>query len=257
MNDRLGHLLGEHECLWGIICRDPTMIELELIARAGYHVVWLDLEHGAMSNETAVDFSRTIIHLGMVPLVRIPELSRSHVQVLLDGGVQILTLPDVRTVKQAAEFVKLGKYPPLGERGVASSSANFDYRLEDPARTLCEANAGTRLMVMIENDEGLDAVDGIVGTEGIDMLTIGPADWGASNNLYGAEAREDLALKIDRVLEAAAQAGKTVAAGVFDPEQVGYYRDRGTRIIFTGVDVNLKRDVLEGTINQFQKRVGG
>ena len=41
--------------LYGMICRDPTLIDLELLATAGYHVVWIDLEHGLISPPDAED----------------------------------------------------------------------------------------------------------------------------------------------------------------------------------------------------------
>ena len=45
ISDRLGELLQEHEFLYGVICRDATLTDIELMAQAGYHIVWLDLEH--------------------------------------------------------------------------------------------------------------------------------------------------------------------------------------------------------------------
>ena len=256
MQDRLRQLLDEHNCLFGVICRDATIVQLELMALAGYHVVWLDLEHGSQSNSEAVQLARTIVHLGMVPLVRIPELSRTHVQVLLDGGIRILTLPDVRTAQQAADFVQLGKYPPLGQRGVCSSSANFNYHLRDPEQDLRVSNEATRLMVMIESDQGYEALDTILDVEGIDMLTVGPGDWAADSGLYGAAAKTQLAPKIERVLKAAVEADQITAMGVFDSNNVARYRDLGVRIIFVGVDVNLQRQMLEDTLGRFREALG-
>ena len=252
MQDRLKELLDKHDHLFGVICRDTTMVELELMALAGYHVVWLDLEHGPQSNAEAVRLARTITHLGMVPLVRIPELSRTHVQVLLDGGIQILTLPDVRTAQQAAAFVQLGKYPPVGRRGVSSSSANFDYHLRDPVQDFRASNEATRLMVMIESDQGYEELDAMLNVDGVDMVTIGAADWAADSGLDSATAKTQLAPKIEGVLVAAAQAGKITAMGVFDPNEVSHYRELGVRVIFVGVDVNLKRQTLVDTLGRFR-----
>lgn len=256
MQDRLRQLLDEHDCLFGVICRDATVVQLELMALAGYHIVWLDLEHGSQSNSEAVQLARNIVHLGMVPLVRIPEMSRTHVQVLLDGGIQILTLPDVRTAQQAADFVRLGKYPPLGERGVCSSSANFNYQLRDPEQDLSASNDATHLMVMIESDQGYEALDGILEVEGIDLLTVGPADWGADSGLYGAAAKTTLTPKIEHILKATAEADKMTAMGVFDSTNVARYRDLGVRIVFVGVDVNLHRNVLVDTLGRYREAAG-
>ena len=186
----------------------------------------------------------------MVPLVRIPELIRTHVQVLLDGGVHILNLPDVRSPQQAAEFVKLGKYPPLGHRGISSSSANFDYRLNDSRKDPLASNAATRLMVMIESDEGYSALDEILAVEGIDMLTVGPADWAQNSNIHGTDIQAQLSPKIDRVVRSAVLAGKIVALTAGNDNEVRHWKNMGARVIFLGVDVNLKRNLFADRIRQ-------
>ena len=255
MQDRLRQLLDKHQSLFGLICRDPTMIELELIALAGYHVVFLDLEHGSQSNAEAVQLTRTITHLGMVPMVRTAEPTRTHVQVLLDGGVQILAIPDVRSAQVAANFVEMGKYPPLGERGVCSSSANFDYCLSDPEQALRAANEVTRLMVMIESDEGYAALDSILDVEGIDIVTVGPVDWASHSGLFGTEAKAQLTPKIEHVFRAAIDAGKLTTHATFDPSEVLRWRQLGVHVIFVNVDVNLKRKTFVDTLSRYHDAI--
>ena len=257
LSNRLGKLLEQHEALYGVICRDATLTDIELMAQAGYHVVWLDMEHGPQSTAETLRLGRTITHLGMVPLVRMPELSRTQVQRLLDGGIQVLALPDVRNAGEAARFVELGKYPPLGQRGVSSSSAGTDFTMgPDPRQRLREANDATHLMVMIESDEACEALDGILAVEGIDMVTVGPMDWAVGLGLFGDEARALQAPKIERVLRAAAAAGKITTAGAFSIEEAGYYRDLGVRVFFVGVDLVLKRQALTQTLSRFQDALG-
>ena len=258
MKDRFGELLNENDVMYGLICRDATLTDVELMAQEGYHIVWLDLEHGPQSTEEAIRLSRTISHLGMVPLVRIVELSRTHVQRLLDGGVKVLTLPDIRSAEQAAELARLGKYPPLGERGVSSTSGGTDFSIgPDPQRTLREANESTHLMVMFESDEGLASLDAILDVESVDMVTIGPMDWSVSLGMFGAEAQAHLAPKIETVLASASRAGKMTAMGATtSPEQTKRYRELGVRIFFVGVDIALKRKALAETKARFQEGLG-
>ena len=254
LSNRLGELLAEHETLFGVICRDATLTDIELMAQAGYHVVWLDMEHGPQSTAEVLRLGRTITHLGMVPLVRMPELSRTQVQRLLDGGIQVLALPDVRNAGEAARFVELGKYPPLGQRGVSSSSAGTDFTMgPDPRQRLREADEATHLMVMIESDEAFDALDGILAVEGIDMVTVGPMDWAVGLGLFGDEARARQAPKIERVLRTAAEAGKITTAGAFSTGEAEYYRGLGVRIFFVGVDLVLKQQALTRTLSRVQE----
>ena len=257
MSSRFRELLRTREVFYGVICRDVTVTDLELMAQVGYSVIFLDLEHSSQSTAEVLRLGRTISHLGMVPLVRIPELLRTHVQCLLDGGIEIITLPDVKSAAEASRLVQLGKFPPLGERGVSTSSAGTGFTLgTNPQRALREANEGTSLMVMIESDEGYEALDDILKVRGIDLLTVGEMDWSVSLGLFGAEAKRVLAPKIERVLTTAHRSGKILAMGGGNPQQADYYRSLGVRLFFVGVDVNLKRKVLSESLSGLREVLG-
>lgn len=255
--DRLGELLKSNQLLYGMICRDATRTDVELLAQAGYHLVWLDMEHSHQSTGDAIELCRTASHLGMVPLVRAIELSRTHVQRLLDGGAEIIAIPDTRKVAELEELVRLGKFPPEGERGVASSVTGTGYRLgQDPRETLRRANQATHLMAMIESDWAYARLDQMLAVDGVDLLAVGPSDWGVSLGLFGEKARAHLSPKIDRILDAATAAGKITGWGISDPELAARYQDRGLRLIFHGPDVGLKRQLYHDTLARFQDRLG-
>ena len=257
MKDRLGELLASNDVLYTVVCRDPTPTDVELLAQAGFHVVWLDLEHSSMSTTEALRLGRSITHLGMVPLARILELSRTHVQRLLDGGMQVVTLPDIRSAEQASELVRLGKYPPLGERGVSSNSAGTGFTLgSDPERTLRETNRATHLMALFESDEGFDELDAIVAVDGIDLFGVGPNDWSIGLGLFGPAARSYLAPKIERVVRTVHEAGKTMVMTPSSPDEARRYRELGARIFQLGVDVTLKRRALIDSIGPFRDTFG-
>ena len=241
-----------------MISRDATLTDVEVMAQEGYDIVWLDLEHGPQSTEEAIRLGRTITHLGMVPLVRIPELDRTHVQRLLDGGIHVLTLPDIRNVGEAEELVRLGKYPPLGDRGVSSTSAGTNFSLgTDMQRTIQEANESTHLMVMFESDEGFESLDSVLGVEGVDIITVGPSDWATGLGIYDSEGKARLQEKLDTVLKAAHKAGKITSVGAAaGPEEARRFREMGVRIFFVGVDIALRRAALSGAIGEQKKALG-
>jgi 2-keto-3-deoxy-L-rhamnonate aldolase RhmA len=246
MPDRLTRLLAEHRVLLGMICRDPTLTDMELFAQAGCHVVWIDLEHGAISPIEAIRLCRTITHLGMVPVARMVELNRSSVQTLLDGGFQVLVVPQIASAADASRFVDLAKYPPLGNRGVASTVAGNQFTLgPDPLQTLFEANAATHLMVQFEDDRGFAALDAIVAVPGIDMVTVGPTDWSVSKGLSPLQAHAPLVRQIEQVLTAARDAGKITAMGISSPDEAKTYAKLGVRIFFAGIDIALKRTTFD------------
>ena len=257
MGDRLHELLETNDVLFGMLCRAPSMVDFELLAKAGYHVLWLDSEHAPYNPMEVVDYCRTITHLGMVPMVRLVELARTHVQLLLDGGAQILILPNARGADQAREFVQLSKYPPEGKRGLSSSCPALGYSLEpDLEKVLREANESTHLMVQIESDEGAENVESMCAVPGIDMLTVGPADWAVDLGLFGPDRVTTMARKTDDVMQRARRAGMITAATVGDEKQVRHYIDLGSRIIFTGVDVHFRRLGYAGAVDRIRKELG-
>ena len=249
--DRLAELMDENEVLYGLVCRDTTLIEVELMAQVGYHMAWVDLEHGAITTADALRLCRSMEHLGIVPMARIIELTRTEVQRLLDGGFATLILPNVKDAAQAAEFVRLGKYPPLGERGLSGSSAGTGYTLgDDPERTIRQTNRRVRLMVQVESDEGLANLDAILQVEGIDMVTVGPADWAVSLGLFGDEAKAEVGPKVDRVFTAAVRAGKIAVHPGGAGDQTARFIEMGVRLFFVGVDVPLKRKMLTDALDR-------
>jgi 4-hydroxy-2-oxoheptanedioate aldolase len=258
MTNRLHELLNQHKVLYGAICRDSTLTDIELLAQTGYHVLWIDLEHGGLSLTEAVRLCRTIVHLGMIPLARISELQRDQVQSLLDGGFQILVLPGTEDARQAAELVRLSKFPPRGERGLSSTSPGIGFSLgDDLEATLREADDAIHLMVQLESDEGLANLDAILQVEGIDMVTVGPLDWAVSRGLFEKKSRGELDGWIDGLLSASSRAGKLTAMVVADAQRARRYVDLGVRLLFVGVDVALKRKVFAETLARFQESLGG
>jgi len=257
MSNRLGELLEENEFLYGVICRDVTLTDIELMAQEGYHVVWIDLEHSPQSTEEAIQLGRSVSHLGMVPLVRLRELTRTNVQPLVDGGVQVIALPDVRSADQAAQLVELSKYPPLGQRGFSSTNAGIGFKLDgDPNEILRQVNEATHLMVLFESDQGYEQLDDILGVEGIDMVGVGSMDWSISLGLFGEQAKENLTPKIERVLTSAARADKIPVMGAGSPAQAKYYLGLGVRVFFVGVDVTMRRKILAESMQGFQSALG-
>ncbi len=248
-------MLSEHETLYGMSFRDATLTDLELCAEAGFHVIWLDFEHGYSFGETEIlRLGRSIAHLGMVPMVRIPELSRTHVQRLLDGGFEIMVLPDIQQVRQAEDFVRLAKYPPLGQRGFSSTSPNLGFASgSELEEALAAVNAATHLMVQVESDLGLANLEAVLQTKGIDMVAVGPMDWSIGKGMFGPRGETALQKSIDEVIGKAAHAGKIATMVRGGPEEVQHYVKLGVRLVFVGLDVTLKRNAYRDALSAFQR----
>ena len=104
----------------------PVTESMELVALAGFDFAVIDLEHSAMSIQTAHQLIGTALFAGVSPIVRIPALDGGVVQRLLDAGAEGIMLPHVDTVEQAQAAVAAVRFPPIGTRGEGVAHGPFD-----------------------------------------------------------------------------------------------------------------------------------
>src|SRR4030088_3091827 len=91
-----------------------TLETIELLAEAGFGFVILDLEHSPLALEAAYASLVVAQGLGMNVFARLPDLTRSYVQRLLDAGIDGLIVPQVSTAEQADTVVRSMLFPPRG-----------------------------------------------------------------------------------------------------------------------------------------------
>ena len=99
------------------------------------------------------------------------------------------------------------------------------------------ANAQIATIVQIESARGLEQVEQIAATPGVDCLFVGPADLAASLGHLGDAKHPDVQAAMARIVSAAEKAG--IASGIFamDVASAKQHRDAGFRFIALAADV--------------------
>lgn len=97
----------------------PELELLTLLRDSGHHGAYLDLQHGAMSLETASRFCQGAQALGLPALVRVPAIDAGLIGRVLDHGASGLLVPDVETAEQARAVARAALHPPRGRRSHA------------------------------------------------------------------------------------------------------------------------------------------
>src|SRR3984893_13412996 len=128
----------------GFGIRVARSVEMARAVRtAGFDWLFIDLEHGAMSIETAAQLAIAALDAGIAAIVRIPNGEFSLATRLLDNGALGVVVPHVDTAEEARAIVDRLRYPPHGHRGVFSSMPQFDFKavpVADLTSSLNEAN---------------------------------------------------------------------------------------------------------------------
>lgn len=175
---------------------------------AGYDWLFIDLEHGALSIDTASQISVSAQDAGITPLVRVPWMEHAIATRVLDNGALGIVMPHVDTAEQAREVVSRLKYPPLGHRSTAGPSAVFDFERVDVAESLAAINASILVTVMIETPLAVENADEIAAVDGVDVLLIGTGDLTTEMGLPGQPSHDNIVAAYETVIAACRKHGK-------------------------------------------------
>jgi len=213
-------------------------IAAEIAAGSGLDLLLIDGEHSANTLESIQLQLQVVAAFPVCPLVRVPFGDAVVIKQVLDLGAQNLIVPMVSSAEQAAALVQAVRYPPQGVRGVGSALARSSRwnRVDD---YLAQANDSVSLTVQIESAEAVEQADEILAVDGVDAVFVGPADLSASLGLLGQQGHPTVVSTVERVLDAAAAAGKPAGVNAFDPVMAEHYLDRGASFVLVGADVSL------------------
>src|SRR6185437_721462 len=169
--------LERGELSLGLGIRYSRGVEIaKILKTCGYDWLFIDLEHGTLSLDTAAQMAVAALDAGIAPLVRVPEGEYSMATRILDGGALGIVVPHVDTPETAAAVVSHLKYPPIGHRSVAGTSAHFDFRSLKVGELTAAGNAATLVVMMIETPTAVANAEAIAAVPGIDALLIGTND---------------------------------------------------------------------------------
>ncbi|GAA5843242.1 hypothetical protein JCM11251_002258 [Rhodosporidiobolus azoricus] len=232
--------LARNEVCSSMSVKLVTSVEIVGVAKAaGYEAILLDMEHNAFSLSTANQLSCASLAHQITCLVRVPANEPQWISRCLDGGATGVIVPHVSSVEEAKVAIRAARFPPLGTRSAVAGLPHYQYaRLSAPvANEIC--NAGTLLVVMIEDQAGLDCVDEIAQLDGIDLILIGTNDLTAELGVPGDYDSPLIADAYAKVTAAALKHGKHVGVGGINSRMdlVSKFVSNGARYVMAGTDL--------------------
>ena len=155
----------------------------EIMAKAGFDWLVIDLEHSTISIEMAGEMIRIIDLAGVTPLVRLTSNDPDQIKRCLDAGAHGIIVPMVNSSLEAKNAVSAMHYPPKGNRGVGLGraqgyGANFSQYIN-------WQKDSSVLIVQIENKKAIDNLIDILKVPGVDGVLIGPYDLSCSLGIPG------------------------------------------------------------------------
>src|SRR6185312_1825119 len=195
--------LRKNELAIGIGVRLVRNVDIiKVMKAAGYDWLFLDLEHGAMSIETACEISVAAQDSGIAPIVRVPYGELTMATRVLDGGALGIVIPHVDTAEEAKEIADKLRYPPRGHRSVGGGQAQFDYTPMPLAEMTTKSDDNTLITVMIETPKAVENAEAIAAVPGIDCLLVGSSDLSMEMGVPGDNGNPKIQAAVDKVIAA-------------------------------------------------------
>jgi 2-dehydro-3-deoxyglucarate aldolase/4-hydroxy-2-oxoheptanedioate aldolase len=202
----------------------------EIMSRAGFDWLIIDMEHGPGDILTLISQLQAINGSGVVPLVRAPWNDFVMVKRILDAGAYGILFPYINTKAEAEAAVRACKYPPEGIRGTAGSPRAPGYG-QNVLNYLPYANDQILILVATETTEAVSNLDQILEVPGVDGVFIGPMDLSTSMGHMGNPGHPDVQAAIETIESKVLGTGKVLATIAGSWEQARARYNKGYQMI--------------------------
>lgn len=161
----------------------PHQSVIDILAEAGFDWLTVDLEH------TVIDYNELQVLIGFIQahnmsaLVRVSKNEEVTIKRALDAGADGVIVPMICSAEEAKQAVEFAHYPPFGKRGVGLNRAQrYGFGFESYKEWTKENQV---VIAQIEHINGVKEIEGIIATDGIDGVIIGPYDLSGSLGIPG------------------------------------------------------------------------
>ena len=232
MQNALKSLLKNGKTTFGITVTIGSPEVPYALGNLGLDWVNFDSQHSVLNNSTISEMIQALGHSKTVSIVRVLSNDLGQINKALDMGAQAVIVPLVNTRTEAERAVRSAKYNPPGSRSFGSRVS-----LRDPEYT---ATADDEIMVIpqIETALGLQNVEEIVTTDGVDAVFCGPYDLSMSLGIFRQFENPAFQRAVERIISTCEAHG--VAPGLLAPTgPVQRDIQRGFRMISLGGDLSI------------------
>lgn len=235
MNAPIRRVLDDGGTVFGMWAGIASSLPAEFAGAMGYDYVCIDQQHAAIDAADMTAMMQGARAGGAAPLVRVAENQPWLIARALDMGALGVIVPMVDDAEAAGRAVAACRYLPEGRRSFGPVRAGLAV---GSART-ADLGSEPLCMVMIETREGLDNVEAIAQTPGLDGLYVGPSDLALALGLEPGRRLEAPALleAVEHVRQVCESNGLIAAVHCLNGEDAARVSEQGFSLITVGVDL--------------------
>ena len=206
----------------------------ELVAGSGFDWLLIDTEHSPNEVDNTLLQLQAVAASPSSAIVRPAWNDKVLIKRHLDIGAQSLLVPYVEDAAEAATAVAATRFPPAGVRGVAGMTRATRFgRVQDYVKRASEEIC---LLVQVESRKGIDNLEAIARTDGVDGVFIGPADLAAGLGHPGEIQETRVQQTIREAIARIRACGKGAGILATDEASALRYIEWGTTFTAVGLD---------------------
>jgi 2-keto-3-deoxy-L-rhamnonate aldolase RhmA len=211
----------------------------EIMAKAGFDWLAVDLEHSVITIREAEELIRVIELCGAAPLVRLSNNDPIQIKRVMDAGAHGVIVPMVNSAAEAARAVAAVRYPPQGKRGVGLARAQgYGNAFEAYMDWLIHEAV---VIVQIEHIEAVENLAAILSVDGVDGFIVGPYDLSGSLGVPGNFEHPLMQKAMATIRSVGGASGKAPGIHIVEPDvkQLHQRTEEGYRFIAYSVDIRM------------------
>jgi 4-hydroxy-2-oxoheptanedioate aldolase len=223
------------EVTFGAFAALGSPLAAELLGRAGFDWLILDLEHGAGAEADLLALLYAVETTPAAALVRVQEGTRLRVGRALDLGAEGLMIPRLETTDEVRRTAGWLRWPPEGGRGLAAITRGAGLG-EVPHAEIARLNERTLGIFQVESPLAVANAAEIAAIEGVDVLFVGPADLSHGMGIPGRFDDPAFIGALTSVASAARAAGKAAGILLRTADEIRPHLDLGYTFLGIGSD---------------------
>ena len=165
----------------------PAALSAEIMARAGFDSVTIDMQHGAIDYSDALALLTALSVTEVTPLVRVPNSDATFITRVLDIGALGVICPMINNAIEARTFAAGARYHPVGNRSSGPLRAAMIYG----ADYFRQVNDAVLVLGMVETPGAIANLDEILEIDSMDGIYVGPNDLGIAMGMKAGTDREE------------------------------------------------------------------
>lgn len=223
-----------------VVAYSRTPAIARIAAGAGFHWLFLDLEHGQAGLDLATQTCVAALDVGITPFVRVPANEPAWIGRALDGGAVGIVVPHIDTPEDAVRAVDAARFAPIGTRSLSGLLPQLGYQSLPAPEVMRQADALTFLVGIIETKEAVEQIDAIAATPGLDALQVGTTDLSVSLGVPGEVDHPKVQDAVRKTIAACRHHRKVPAVGgAYREDAMRLYAGLGIRLMLVGNDLSL------------------